>query len=178
MTVLTSLRSSYFASAVWAVGMSGVLLFLGAQLNEVFGVGSVGIGGVVAMTGVLGFGTTLAVSRLDDRRRADLLVPVLVASGLLAMAYIASPSLWLAVFFVGLWSVAYWAGFAIAQAVIAANAGRDQAAALTFFQTPWSFGLALGPAVVGLLVDRSGFVMIGLVGLSAALWSSWLFRRG
>lgn len=174
--VLRQLRNPYLASAVWAVGMSGVLLFLGAQLDEVFGVGPVGIGGVVAMTGVIGFLTTLAVARLDDRRRASLLVPLLVLSGVFVMLYIASPLLWLAILLVGLWSVTYWAGFAITQAVIAANAGQDQAAALTFFQTPWSLGLAVGPAIVGVLVDRSGFAMIGVVGLSASVLAAWLFR--
>lgn len=174
--VLSGLRGPYLASAVWAIGMSGVLLFLGAQLDEVFGVGPVGVGGVVAMTGGLGFATTLLVARLDDRRRADLLVPLLVASGVLVMLYVVAPVLWLAILLVGLWSIAYWAGFAITQAVIAANAGHNQAAALTFFQTPWSLGLAVGPAIVGVLIDRSGFVMIGVVGLSAAVVAGWLFR--
>lgn len=175
--VLRGLRIPYLASAMWAIGMSGVLLFLGAQLNGVFGVGSVGVGGVVAMTGVIGFAATLFVSRLDDRRRADALVPLLVASGVLVMAYIASPWLWLAIALIGLWSVTYWAGFAIVQAVIAARAGQDQAAGLTFFQAPWSLGLAIGPAVVGALVDGFGFAMIGLTGLSAALLAAWLFHR-
>ncbi len=175
--VVTRLRNRYIASAWWGVGMSGVLLFLGAQLDQVFGVGPVGIGGVVATTGVVGFVMTIGVSRLDDRRRADLLVPVLIASGVLVALYIASPALWMAVAVIGLWSVTYWGGFAMVQAVIAAGAGADQAAALTFFQTPWSLGLAVGPALVGPLVDLYGFAMISVVSLAAALGSAWLFGR-
>lgn len=175
--VLARLWAGYVAAAVWAIGMSGVLVFLGAQLEEVFDVGPVGTGATVAMTGVIGFVTTLSIARLDDRRRADLLRPILIVSGALVLGYVVMPTLWLAVVMVGVWSVTYWGGFAIVQAVIATEAGSDQAAALTFFQAPWSIGLAVGPAVVGYLVDRSGFTMMGVVGISAGVVAALAFSR-
>lgn len=174
---LVQLRRDYVASAAWAIGTSGVLLFVGAQLEETFGVGPVGVGGVLAGTGIVGFVTTVVVSRLGDDKRLAILVPTLAASGLLALGWVFSPVLWLAITLVLGWSVTYWAGFALVQAVIGTDAQHDQAGALTFFQTPWSYGLAIGPAIVGFLVDRFGFTMIGIAALLSALVASVLFQR-
>lgn len=177
LVALRRLRLDYIASAIWAVGMSGVLLFVGAQLEDAFGVTPVGVGAVIAGTGVIGFATTYVTSLLDDRRRARLLVPMLVGSGVLALAWVLASQLWLAVVFVELWSITYWAGFAIVQAVIGTDAKENQAGALTFFQTPWSYGLAIGPAIVGALVDRFGFTMVGVAALVSAVAAGLIFVR-
>ncbi len=175
---LLSLWRPYAASAIWAVGTSGVLLFVGAQLEEVFDVDPIGVGAVVAGTGVLGFLSTQMVGRLDGYRRRQALVPILLASGILALLYVTAGSVWLAIVWVELWSIAYWAGFASLQAIIGTEAGSNQAGALTFFQTPWSLGLAIGPTIVGALIDAVDFTMIGWVALAAALVTSGLlFRR-
>ena len=146
---------------VWMVPPFGLLIYLSEFFHSEFGIPAERSGLIYMVIGVVGVLATRVGSRYIERvgRKRSVVLAILAFTFAAFLLPFTVGSLPVALIVFAVWASGSWFGLPAQQANVSEMAGGATGTALAFNTSAMYLGGVVGPAVIGWLIDRGGFLL-------------------